>query len=386
VLEGRAGSRWPADLYLEGSDQHRGWFQSSLLESSGTRGRAPFNAVMTHGFTLDEKGEKMSKSGGNAVDPQSVIKDSGADILRLWAAMVDYADDQRIGKTILQTTTDAYRKIRNTLRYLLGALAGFEDAERVDHADMPPLERYVLHRLWELDRHVRAAYENYLFQDAVRPITEFCQNELSALFFDIRRDALYCDKPDSLRRRAARTVMDLVFERLVIWLSPVLAFTAEEAWTTRRPDQGPLVFRTFPETPDAWRDEAAAGAWGTALALRRVVTGALELSRREKLIGASLEAHVEVYADGFVWPFGPDMPPEDVMITSSAAIKSGAAPPDAFRLADDPNLAVVVSRAEGRKCARSWKILPSVGDDPRYPDLTPRDAEAVAAWDAVHGR
>jgi isoleucyl-tRNA synthetase len=387
TLEGRKNSRWPADLYLEGSDQHRGWFQSSLLESSGTRLRAPYDGVMTHGFTLDEKGEKMSKSLGNAVDPQSVIKDSGADILRLWAAMVDYAEDQRIGKTILQTTTDAYRKIRNTLRYLLGALAGFSDAERVAHSEMPPLERYVLHRLWELDRHVRAAYENYLFQDAVRPITEFCQNELSAIFFDIRRDALYCDKPDSLRRRAARTVMDLVFERLVVWLSPILSFTAEEAWTTRFPDAGSLVFRTFPETPDAWRDEAAAGAWGTALAVRRVVTGALEVARRDKLIGASLDAHVDIYADGFVWPFGPDMPPEDVMITSSAVIHSGGATPEgAFRLPDDPNLAVAVRRAEGAKCARSWKISPEVGADPRYPDLTARDAEAVAAWDSAHAR
>jgi isoleucyl-tRNA synthetase len=386
VLEGRKNSRWPADLYLEGSDQHRGWFQSSLLESSGTRLRAPYDNVMTHGFTLDEKGEKMSKSLGNAVEPQSVIKDSGADILRLWAAMVDYAEDQRIGKTILQTTTDAYRKIRNTLRYLLGALAGFDEAERVAHSDMPPLERYILHRLWELDRHVRAAYENYLFQDAVRPITEFCQNELSAIFFDIRRDALYCDRPDSIRRRAARTVMDLVFERLTIWLSPILSFTAEEAWTTRFPEAGSLTFRTFPETPDAWRDEAAAGAWGTALAVRRAVTGALEIARRDKLIGAGLDAHVDIHAENLVWPFGPDMPVEDVMITSSAALKDGGAPDSAFRLPEDPNLAVVVRRAEGRKCARSWKISPQVGADPRYPDLTPRDAEAVAAWDAANGR
>jgi isoleucyl-tRNA synthetase len=180
--------------------------------------------------------------------------------------------------------------------------------------------------------------------------------------------------------------MDLVFERLVVWLSPILAFTAEEAWTTRFPEAGALAFRTFPETPDSWRDEAAAGAWGTALAVRRVVTGALEVARRDKLIGASLDAHVDIYADGFVWPFGPDMPPEDVMITSGAAIKGGSAPDGAFRLADDPNLAVAVRRAEGAKCARSWKISPDVGADPRYPDLTPRDAEAVAAWDAANGR
>jgi len=316
-----------------------------------------------------------------------VIKDSGAEILRLWVAMVDYADDQRIGKTILQTTADAYRKLRNTVRYLLGSLAGFTEAERVAPADMPPMERFILHRLWELDREVRSAYENYLFQDAVRPLTEFCQNELSALFFDIRRDALYCDRPDSLRRRAARTVMDAVFERLTIWLAPLLAFTMEEAWTTRFPDAGSNCLRVFPETPDAWRDEAAAGQWGAALGLRRAVTGALEVARRDKLIGSSLDAHVDIYApEGFVWPFGADMPLEDVMITSGATLHAGAtAPETAFRLADEPNLAVVVRRAEGAKCARSWKISPAVGSDPRYPDLTPRDADAVAAWDAARG-
>ncbi|MFN3520898.1 MAG: isoleucine--tRNA ligase [Phenylobacterium sp.] len=388
VLEGREHTRWPADLYLEGSDQHRGWFQSSLLESSGTRGRAPYDAILTHGFTMDENGEKMSKSKGNTVDPDKVIKDSGAEILRLWAAMVDYAEDQRIGKTILATTTDAYRKIRNTLRYLLGALAGFDDAERVSPADMPPLERYILHRLWELDRQVRAAYQDYLFQDVVRPVIEFCQNDLSTLLFDIRRDALYCDRPDSLRRRAARTVMDLAFERITAWLGPLIPFTTEEAWTTRFPDAGSNALRVLPHTPDAWRDEAVVGQWGSALAVRRVVMGALEVARREKTIGSGLDARVEVYADSaFAWPFGEDMPLEDVVITSQAALHVGAAAPqDAFRLADEPGFAVVVARAEGAKCARSWKVLPQVGSDPRYPDLTPRDAEAVAAWDAAHGR
>jgi isoleucyl-tRNA synthetase len=389
VLEGRADSRWPADLYLEGSDQHRGWFQSSLLESSGTRGRAPYDAVMTHGFTLDEKGEKMSKSVGNSVEPQIVIRESGAEILRLWAAMVDYAEDQRIGKTILQTTTDAYRKLRNTVRYLLGALAGFTDEEEVDLVDLPPLERFILHRLQALDVQVRAAYEAYAFQDVIRPLTEFCQNELSALFFDIRRDALYCDRPDSLRRRAARTVMDAVFERLTIWLAPLIPFTMEEAWTTRFPDGGSNCLLIMPDTPEAWRDEAIALQWERVLAVKRVVTGALEVARRDKLIGSSLDAQVEIHAadPAFAWPFGDDMPLEDVMITSAAELKAGgSAPSDAFSLPDEAGVAVSVRRAEGRKCARSWKISPSVGSDPRYPDLTPRDAEAVAAWDAANGR
>ena len=389
TLENREHTRWPADLYLEGSDQHRGWFQSSLLESSGTRGRAPYDAILTHGFTMDENGEKMSKSKGNTVDPEKVIKESGAEILRLWVALVDYAEDQRIGKTILATTTDAYRKLRNTLRYMLGALAGFTDAERIALADMPPLERFVLHRLWELDRQVRAAYQDYLFQDVVRPVIEFCQNDLSTLLFDIRRDALYCDRPDSPRRRAARTVMDLAFERITAWLGPLIPFTTEEAWSTRFPEAGPNALRVLPETPAEWRCEDVVGRWGAALAVRGVVMGALEVARREKTIGSGLEAKVDVYAEAeaFAWPFGADMPLEDVVITSQAALHVGQAAPDgAFRLADQPGFAVVVTRAEGRKCARSWKVLPEVGSDPRYPDLSPRDAEAVAAWDAAHGR
>jgi isoleucyl-tRNA synthetase len=303
--------------------------------------------------------------------------------------MVDYSEDQRIGKAMLATTTDAYRKVRNTLRYLLGALAGYGPDEAVEPADMPPLERYVLHRLWELDAHVRAAYEGYNFQDVVRPLIEFCQNDLSALFFDIRRDALYCDSPDSLRRRAARTVMDLVFERLTIWLAPLICFTCEEAWTTRYPETGPNGLRVFPETPDSWRDDSVVDQWTTALTLRRVVNGALEVARRDKLIGSALDAHVEVFAQdsAFAWPFDSATPLEDVLITSQAVLRAGVEGPDeAFRLAEEPGFSVVVTRAPGKKCARSWKILPEVGADPRFPDLTPRDALAVLAWDAAHGR
>ncbi|MEO8112821.1 MAG: isoleucine--tRNA ligase, partial [Phenylobacterium sp.] len=295
VLENRAHTRWPADLYLEGSDQHRGWFQSSLLESAGTRGRAPYNAILTHGFTVTETGEKMSKSGSNAVDPNEVIRVSGAEILRLWVALVDYSDDQKIGQSVLQTTTDAYRKLRNTVRYMLGALAGFTDEEEVDLADMPPLERHILHRLWELDGQVRAAYEAYQFQDVTRALTDFCQTELSALFFDIRRDALYCDRPDSLRRRAARTAMDAVFDRLTIWLAPLIPFTMEEAWTTRFPDTDSNCLRVFPTTPAAWRNDAEAARWAAVQRVTSVVTGALEIERREKRLGAALEAAPRVW-------------------------------------------------------------------------------------------
>jgi isoleucyl-tRNA synthetase len=386
TLENREHTHWPADLYLEGSDQHRGWFQSSLLESSGTRGRAPYDAVLTHGFTMDEHGEKMSKSKGNTIDPQTVIRESGAEIIRLWAAMVDYSDDQRIGKTILATTSDAYRKLRNTVRYLLGALAGFDEAERVALDDMPPLERFILHRLHELDGQVRSAYGAYLFQDVSRPLTEFCQNELSSLFFDIRRDALYCDQPESLRRRAARTVMAEVFERLTIWLAPLIPFTMEEAWTTRFPNQGSNSLRVFPDTPAAWANPAEAERWAKVQAVTSAVTGALEVERREKRMGAALEAAPVVHiADPDLIAAFKGLDPAEVFRTSQATLIEGKGPADAFRLSADAVVCVEPLRADGKKCARSWRILPEVGTDPRYPDLSLRDADAVAAWDAARG-
>jgi len=376
VLEGRANTRWPADLYLEGSDQHRGWFQSSLLESSGTRGRAPYDQVLTHGFTMDEAGEKMSKSKGNTVDPEVIIRESGAEIIRLWAAMVDYTDDQRIGKTILQTTSDAYRKLRNTIRYMLGALAGFSEAERVALADMPPLERFVLHRLWELDGQVRQAYEGYEFQAVSKALLAFCQDELSSLFFDIRRDALYCDRPDSLRRRAARTVMDAVFERLTIWLAPLIPFTMEEAWTTRFPDAASNCARIFPETPADWRNEAEAARWARLLAVKGGVNAGLEVARASKEIGASLEAHpvVHVSADQLGDFDAPGLDRDafaaELFVTSSAELKS-----------DGAATAPVIAKAAGHKCARCWRVLPEV-TAPKF--LCERCDDAVAAFGAAH--
>ncbi|HEY2051129.1 MAG TPA: isoleucine--tRNA ligase [Caulobacteraceae bacterium] len=385
VLEGREHARWPADLYLEGSDQHRGWFQSSLLEACATRGRAPYQGVLTHGFTLDEKGEKMSKSLGNAVDPNEVTRVQGAEILRLWAALTDYAEDQRVGPTILQSTVDAYRKLRNTMRYLLGALAGFDEAERLPLEEMPPLERFILHRLWELDRQVRQAYGGYRFAEAIRPLADFCSNDLSALFFDVRRDSLYCDRPDELRRRACRTVMDLVFERLTIWLAPVLAFTMEEAWLSRFPDAGSNVLRVFPATPEAWRNEDEADRWDRVQRVTRVVTGALEVERREKRIGAALEAAPVVHlAEPSLLAAFDGLDAAEVFRTSQAELVSGEGPSGAFRLDGTAGVAVEPQRADGRKCARSWRILPEVGSDPRYPDLSLRDAQAVAWWDETH--
>ncbi|WP_122464877.1 isoleucine--tRNA ligase [Brevundimonas lutea] len=369
--EGDRPSHWPADLYLEGSDQHRGWFQSNLLEGSGTRGRAPYDAVLTHGFTQDENGEKMSKSRGNTTDPAVVIKESGADILRLWVALVDYAEDQRIGKQILQTTVDAYRKLRNTVRYLLGALNGFEESERLPLDQMPPLERFILHRLWQLDGQVRRAYETYDFQDVVRPVLEFCSGDLSALYFDIRKDSLYCDRPDAIRRRAARTVMDAVFERLTAWLAPLTPFTMEEAWTTRFPNAGSNCLRVMPETPGAWRNDAEAERWAKVEAVLEVVNEALEAARRDKIIGGALDAWPVVSGPGEAFAPFQALDPAEVFRTSGAELRVGG---DA--------VSVEIKPADHAKCARSWRRVPDVGSDPDYPDLSARDADAVRWLDA----
>ena len=248
---------------------------------------------------------------------------------------------------------------------------------------MPPLERFILHRLWVLDAGVRAAYGRYDFAEVVRPLADFCSNDLSALFFDVRRDALYCDRPDSLRRRACRTVMDLVFERLTIWLAPLLAFTMEEAWSTRFPDAGANGLRVIPETPAAWRNDAEAERWERVERVTRVVTGALEVERREKRLGAALEAAPRVHiADPALLAAFDGLDAAEVFRTSQATLVEGPGPADAFRLEGVAGVAVEPLRAPGRKCARSWRILPEVGEDPRYPDLSLRDADAVAWWDA----
>ncbi|TVQ56471.1 MAG: isoleucine--tRNA ligase [Rhodobacteraceae bacterium] len=357
------GGRWPADVYLEGTDQHRGWFHSSLLQGCGTRGRAPYRAVVTHGFTLDEKGEKMSKSRGNVVAPEKVVAEYGADILRLWVATTDYTEDQRIGPKILKSVADGYRRLRNGFRFMLGALAEFDEAERVAPADMPELERWVLHRLAELDAEVRAGYEAFAYQKVYAALFTFVTADLSAFYFDIRKDALYCDAPDSVRRRACRTVMDLLFHRLTTWLAPILAFTMEEVWLERFPgDDSSVHLQVFPETPAAWRDAALAAKWAKVRAVRRVVLGALEIERREKRIGAALEAapivHVE---DAETRAACASVDMADVCITSALTLSGDPAPDAAFRLPEAPGVAVEHVAADGAKCARCWKVLPDVG-------------------------
>ena len=375
-------------LYLEGSDQHRGWFHSSLLESCATRGRAPYDEVITYGFTVAEDGRKMSKSLGNGVEPQEVEKQYGIEPFRLLIASADYRDELRLGPTILAQSTEMYRKLRNTMRYLLGALKGFEESERVPLSrDLPLLERWLLHRLYELDRVVREAYKTYQFRDALSAIVEFCNVDLSAFYVDVRKDALYCDAPSSLRRRACRTALDEVFSRLTAWLAPILPFTTEEAWLIRFPDSVSVHLRTFPETPASWEDDFAGEEVAKLREARAVVTGALEVARREKTIGAALEAAPRVYVvDDELRASLLAVDFAELCITSGIVIDEGEGPADAFRLPETQGVAVLIEKAPGVKCARSWRYFDPTTADPRYPDITPRDAEAVMAWDAARGR
>jgi isoleucyl-tRNA synthetase len=372
-------------MYLEGSDQHRGWFQSSLLESCGTRGRAPFDIVLTHGFTLDESGRKMSKSLGNQTFPQDVIRASGADILRLWVASVDYTDDQRIGPEILKAVSDNYRKLRNTIRWMLGTLAHREEGDSVGYSEMIGLERLMLHKLVELDLKIREAYDNFDFARVVATLTAFMNADLSAFYFDIRKDALYCDAPSSVGRRGALEAIEHIFRAVTIWLAPILVFTAEEAWTARGGAHRSIHLEQFPAIPAAWRDDQLAGTWETIRMLRLVVTGAIEIARANKEIGSSLEAAPRVYLSSpehLQALEGVDF--AEVCITSDIAVEFGAPIPEAaFRLPETPDVGVVVERASGVKCARSWRYFDPATASPGFPDVTPRDAEALRELKAL---
>ncbi|HVE20778.1 MAG TPA: isoleucine--tRNA ligase [Acidocella sp.] len=360
VLEAR-GLPTPADLYLEGSDQHRGWFQASLLESIGTRGAAPFKAIVTDGFVLDEQGRKMSKSLGNVTAPQEVNDKYGADILRLWVMNADTSEDLRIGPEILKQQAELYRRLRNSLRWILGSLDGFTEEERVPAAEFPGLERFLLHRLWELNEKIAGAVRNHDWTGVYPALHQFCTTDLSAFYFDIRKDSLYCDRPDAPRRRASRSFLDILFRALTAWLAPVLPFTAEEAWCARFGDDVSVHLTQFPEIPEAWRDDALAGQWTKIREHRAGVTGAIELMRKDKQIGSSLQAEAilsreaeAVLGDADLWA--------EICISSAALFgaQDGAA------------------IAAGQKCERCWRVLREVGADPNHPTLCRRCCEAVA--------
>lgn len=378
TLEARPEMQWPASLYLEGTDQHRGWFHSSLLESCGTRGRAPYDAVLTHGFVMDGQGRKMSKSLGNIVAPQKIIDQSGADILRLWVVASDYSEDMRIGNEIVKGQVDSYRRLRNTLRFILGNLHEWDETEKVDVKDMPELEQWVLHRLSELDEMIRDHCNKFEFSRLFSAIHNFCTLELSAFYFDIRKDVLYCDGENDLRRRAARTVLDHLFHCLTAWLAPMLVFTAEETWLTRFPGEDSSVhLRLFPQLPLDWRNDGLQDRWSKVRNFRKVVTGALEIERREKRIGSSLQAAPTVYITSDYQPVLEGLDLADICITSGVTLIEGDAPSDAFTLEDVPGVAVVPALAEGEKCQRCWKILDEVGTHERHKDLCNRCADVV---------
>lgn len=384
VVENPIDPAWPkkdrADLYLEGSDQHRGWFQSSLLESCGTRGRAPYDGVLTHGFVLDEQGRKMSKSLGNVVAPQAVIQQNGAEILRLWVASSDFTEDLRIGPEIIKASADSYRRLRNTIRFMLANLQGFAEEERVGVHEMPELERYMLARLASVCGEAGEGYGSFDFNGVFTNLFHFATSDLSAFYFDIRKDVFYCDAMNSIRRRSARTVLDAIFRHLVTRLAPLLCFTMEEAWTMRFGAETSVHLEVFPPVPDEWSNENLTSAWTRIRALRRAVTGALEIARKDRVIGASLEASPVLYVDNERDAALLDAPTlAEIAITSGARIVHGAAPDGAFTLPEVPGASVIFERAAGQKCARCWMVLPEVGDQPGYDDLCQRCAEAVGA-------
>ncbi|WP_375632590.1 isoleucine--tRNA ligase [Bartonella sp. AA74HLJMH] len=377
VLEDRADLKWPADVYFEGSDQHRGWFQSSLLESCGTRACSPYKSVITHGFTLDENGKKMSKSLGNTVVPQEIIKTSGADIFRLWVMTADYWEDQRLGKKILQTNVDSYRKLRNAIRWMLGTLA-HDDGEEVSYGALPDLEKFILHRLFELDQLINRAYDEFDFKKIMRALLDFSIIELSAFYFDIRKDSLYCDAPSSKKRKASLQVVREIFERMVTWLAPMLPFTMEEAWLERYPESQSVHLEQFRSVPEEWQNQSLAERWKKIRQVRKVVTGALELERANKRIGSSLEAAPIVFISNLVLREAlENVDMAEICITSALTITQDTIPSDAFTLNDVEGVGVYPEKALGKKCARSWRYTQDVGSDPAYPDVSARDAAAL---------
>ncbi|MBT3307226.1 MAG: class I tRNA ligase family protein, partial [Alphaproteobacteria bacterium] len=320
------------------------------------------------------------KSLGNIVSPQDVVNVNGADILRLWVVGSDYSEDLRIGPEIIKSHTDVYRRLRNTLRFLLGNLNGFEESERLPIAQMPELERWALHRLWEMDQMIRKSCDDFHFHPLFTEIHNFCAIDLSAFYFDIRKDSLYCDRASSTTRRAARTVLDEVFNCLTAWLAPFICFTAEEAWLARHPDEAPsnsVHLRTFPDIPDAWRDDTLAAKWDKVRTLRRVVTGAIELERREKRIGSSLQAHPVVTASAEDIAVFDGLDAAELFITSNADFSTEPAGDGGFSMEEVPGITVLPNQAQGEKCERCWKVLPDVGNDSEHPNVCGRCADAV---------
>ena len=385
VLENREGLSWPADLYLEGSDQHRGWFQSSLLTSVATKGSAPYRKVLTHGYVVDGEGRKMSKSLGNGIDPADVIKEYGADILRLWVASSDYTTDIRISKDLLKQLSEVYRKIRNTARYILGNINGFNpDTDSVDYSEMNELDRWALGRMTNLIKKVNEAYETYEFHLMFHAIHNFCVVDMSNFYLDIIKDRLYTSNADSKERRAAQTVMYEILQSLVRMLTPVLAFTTEEIWQfmphRAEDDTESVQLNSWPQVNEKYINTVLAEKWEKIFELRSDVSKALEISRANKTIGHSLNAKVTLYADGENLEFIKSIENElvTVFIVSAVEIKNLADAPDVAQKGEEmPGIKVLVEQAPGDKCERCWMFSEFVGLDEKHPTLCKRCADVV---------
>ncbi len=385
VLKERPELHWPADLYLEGSDQHRGWFQSSLMVSCGTWGTAPYKSVLTHGFILDEKGYKMAKSGKNGLSPLELSEELGADIVRLWVVGSDYTDDIRFGKNVLRGHTDVYRRIRNTFCYLLGNLSDFSKSNSIEVNNMPEIDRWVMHRLYEMDCEVRKHIENFDFQKMIAALHNFCAKDLSAFYFDINKDNLYCNAQDSFERRSAQTVLDKVFMHLCHWLAPILCFTVEEAWASRNGESldsfnDSIHLQTMPDAPKEWKNDALATKWAAIQDIKRVVTGAIEIKRANKEIRSSLEAEPTLYVeDAQIAETLNSINFADICIVSSIKVLTEKAPDDAFRQEDMAGIAVSVAISKDQKCARCWKYTDDIGADSSHTDICVRCADSIKA-------
>ncbi len=381
VLEGREELKWPADIYVEGSDQHRGWFHSSLLESCGTRGRAPYDAVLTHGFVMAADGRKMSKSLNNSVVPAEINDKMGAETLRLWVVTSNYADDLRIGPEILKKQTDSYRRLRNTMRWLLGNLSDYDKSTPVDMDNLPQLDKWALNRLWQMDKTIRQTVNSYDFNKMFRELHDFCALDLSAFYFDIRKDSLYCDGKNNPARLACLSVLNQIFDCLSAWFAPILCFTAEEAWLMRTGDdmENSVHLRQYPEIPNDWHNDEIDQKWNKIRNIRKVITGALEIERTERRIGSSLQANPTVYLSSELAALVNDVDLAEIAITSDIKITTDTAPDDAFKIKDISGVSVVAIIADGKKCERCWKILPEVGENKKYPEICHRCADALDA-------
>lgn len=381
VCDVRKELHWPADLYLEGADQYRGWFQSSLLTSVAWRGKAPYKAVVTHGWVVDGEGRKMSKSLGNGILPSEVVNQYGADILRLWVASSDYHADIRISKEILKQLSDAYRKIRNTARYILGNTSDFDpNTDQVALEELLPIDRWALAQLDKLNKKIRAGYDSFEFHQVFHAIHNFCVVDMSNFYLDVIKDRLYVEKTDGKERRAAQTAMYIILDQMTRMIAPILAYTADEIWESMRhedsEDSTGVVFNQMPEFTGVNADEAFTATWDRIHLIRDVVKKALELARNEKVIGASLDAKVQLFCEGELYDFVKSVEDElaTVFITSQVEVVNGTG--GSFT-GEVEGLSVTVLPAEGEKCNRCWSFSDTVGSDEHHPDVCDRCAAVL---------